>query len=90
MPPRKERVGSRTTTKPTMDLEAHSLNPNARRDQKEALYDRVAQRLIDVLTQQPEKKFQIEKLKALGATKFNGTTNPDEAEKWSRTLEKCF
>ena len=45
MPPRRGKVGrsgSRETTKPTMDSEVHSVNPDAAREQKEALYDRVA------------------------------------------------
>ena len=54
---------SRATTKPTMDLEAHSINLNARREQEEVVYDRVSQRLIDVMGQQLEKKFGIERLR---------------------------
>src|ERR1051325_3074114 len=36
------------------------------------------------------KQYGIERLKALGATPFAGTTNPADAELWLRTLEKCF
>lgn len=67
----------------------HSVNPDVRRQQEEALYDRFAERLIDVVGQQPE-KYGIERLKALGATKFSGTTRPEEVKKWLRTIEKCF
>ena len=35
------------------------------------------------------KKFGIERLKALEATEFSGTIEP-KAEKWLKTLEKCF
>ncbi|KAA0056429.1 hypothetical protein E5676_scaffold120G002250 [Cucumis melo var. makuwa] len=42
------------------------------------------------MAQQSKKKFGIERLKALGATEFIGTIKPKEAEKWIRTLEKCF
>ena len=73
-----------------MDSEVHSINPNGRREQEEAVYDKVAQQLIDVMAQQSEKKFGIERLKALGATEFIGTIKPKEAEKWIRTLKKCF
>ncbi|KGN61535.1 hypothetical protein Csa_006696 [Cucumis sativus] len=75
---------------PTIDSEAHALNPNARREEEEALYDRFAQRLINALAQQLKKNFGIERVKALGATEFNGIENHEEAEKWIRTLEKCF
>lgn len=65
-----------TTTELTMDLEAHFVNPNIRREQEETLYDRVAQRLDWWrLSREPEKKYGIEKLKALEATEFTGTAN---------------
>ena len=73
-----------------MNSEAHSVNLNAMKEQKEVVYDRVTQRLVDIMAHQPEKKFGIERLKALGATEFTGTTKPEEFEKWIRTLEKCF
>lgn len=38
--------GSGATTEPVIDLETHLVNPNARRKQEEAVYDRVSQRLI--------------------------------------------
>ncbi|KAA0060484.1 Gag protease polyprotein-like protein [Cucumis melo var. makuwa] len=38
----------------------------------------------------PEKKYGIERLKALGATTFAGTTNPADAEAWLTLIEKCF
>ena len=80
------RGGSKATTEPTMDSKVHSVNSDARKEEEEALYDRVAQRLIDVMGQQPEKKFGIERLKALGATEFIGTIEPKEVEKWLSTF----
>lgn len=73
-----------------MDLETHSVNSNGRIEQEEALYDMVAQTLINVIGQKLEKKYGIERLKVLGATEFSGTTRSEEAEKWPRTLQKCF
>ncbi|KAA0066608.1 A-kinase anchor protein 12 [Cucumis melo var. makuwa] len=90
MPPRRARVGSRKTTEPTIDLEVHLVNQDVRREQEETVYDRVAQWVIDVMTQQLEKKFGIERLEALGTTEFTGTTEPREADKRIKTLEKCF
>ncbi|KAA0037217.1 hypothetical protein E5676_scaffold832G00410 [Cucumis melo var. makuwa] len=43
------RSGSRAIIEPIMDLEAHSVNPDVRREQEETVYDRVAQRLIKVM-----------------------------------------
>lgn len=42
------------------------------------------------MSREPKKKYGIEWLKALGATKFTGTSVPEQAKKWIRTLEKCF
>ncbi|XP_050941530.1 uncharacterized protein LOC127149710 [Cucumis melo] len=63
------------------------------RNVEEQLLDRLAQRLILGIwsTQSdPEKKYGIERLKALGATTFAGTTNPADAEAWLTLIEKCF
>uniref|UniRef100_A0A9I9EEC0 Uncharacterized protein n=1 Tax=Cucumis melo TaxID=3656 RepID=A0A9I9EEC0_CUCME len=38
----------------------------------------------------PEKAYGIERLKKLGATMFEGSTDPADAEKWFNMLEKCF
>ncbi|KAA0039476.1 uncharacterized protein E6C27_scaffold64G002900 [Cucumis melo var. makuwa] len=38
----------------------------------------------------PKKKYGIERLKALGATTFAGTTNPTDVEAWLTLIEKCF
>ncbi|KAA0068141.1 hypothetical protein E5676_scaffold392G00230 [Cucumis melo var. makuwa] len=77
--PRREwgRAGSRshTMTKHIMDLGAHSVNQYATREMEENLYYRVALRLIDRLTNNLEKKFSVERLKALGATTVEETTN---------------
>src|ERR1051325_8435343 len=41
-------------------------------------------------TEVSSKRYGIERLKALGATTFAGTTNPADTELWLKTLEKCF
>ncbi|KAA0043429.1 uncharacterized protein E6C27_scaffold1639G00390 [Cucumis melo var. makuwa] len=38
----------------------------------------------------PEKAYIIEQLKKLGATVFEGFTDPADAENWLNMLEKCF
>ncbi|KAA0037768.1 reverse transcriptase [Cucumis melo var. makuwa] len=38
----------------------------------------------------PEKAYGIEQLKKLGATVFEGSTDPADAENWLNMLEKCF
>ncbi|KAL0536718.1 hypothetical protein IC582_025678 [Cucumis melo] len=38
----------------------------------------------------PEKAYEIERLKKLGATVFEGSTNPSDVENWLNVLEKCF
>ncbi|KAA0056483.1 reverse transcriptase [Cucumis melo var. makuwa] len=38
----------------------------------------------------PEKAYGIERLKKLGATVFEGSTDPTDAENWLNMLEKCF
>ncbi|KAA0037904.1 uncharacterized protein E5676_scaffold487G00690 [Cucumis melo var. makuwa] len=37
-----------------------------------------------------KKAYKIERLKKLGATVFEGSTNPADAENWLNMLEKCF
>ena len=73
-----------------MNLQANSVNFNARRELEEALYNKVAERLIDVLTQQPKEKFGDERLKVLGAIEFSGTTRPKEAENMVKNIEKVL
>ncbi|TYJ96613.1 Retrotransposable element Tf2 [Cucumis melo var. makuwa] len=38
----------------------------------------------------PEKAYRIERLKKLGATMFEGSTDPADVENWLNMLEKCF
>ncbi|TYJ98703.1 reverse transcriptase [Cucumis melo var. makuwa] len=38
----------------------------------------------------PEKAYRIKRLKKLGATVFEGSTDPADAENWLNMLEKCF
>lgn len=55
------------------------------------IFTKIAQRLatsVGVVQVDPEKKYGIERLKALGATAFEGTTEPMEAEAWLNLIEK--
>lgn len=45
---------------------------------------------MKMLIKDPQRNFKIERLKALGATTFVGTTNPADAKIWMDMLEKCF
>ncbi|KAA0043632.1 hornerin-like [Cucumis melo var. makuwa] len=38
----------------------------------------------------PKKAYEIERLKKLGATVFQGSTDPADVENWLNMLEKCF
>ncbi|KAA0063216.1 uncharacterized protein E6C27_scaffold205G00260 [Cucumis melo var. makuwa] len=38
----------------------------------------------------PQKAYEIERLKKLGATVFEGSTDPADAKNWLNMLEKCF
>ena len=73
-----------------MDLGAHLVNQDAMREMKENLFDRVAQRMLDALASNSEKKFNIERLKALRATHFEGTTNRADVKRWLSLVEKCL
>ncbi|KAA0047616.1 uncharacterized protein E5676_scaffold648G00470 [Cucumis melo var. makuwa] len=60
---------------------------------EEQLLDRLAQGLVSGIRSAQsnlEKNFWIERLKALGATTFAGTTNLADAEAWLTLIEKCF
>ncbi|XP_038896416.1 uncharacterized protein LOC120084680 [Benincasa hispida] len=60
---------------------------------EDRVFDRITQRLaasVGSIQNDPEKKFGIERLKALGATTFDGTTDPLDAEIWLGLIEKCF
>ncbi|TYK11538.1 uncharacterized protein E5676_scaffold1301G00020 [Cucumis melo var. makuwa] len=47
-------------------------------------------RLERAKSNDPEKAYGIERLKKLGATVFEGSTDPVDAENWLNMLEKCF
>ncbi|XP_038895853.1 uncharacterized protein LOC120084022 [Benincasa hispida] len=54
---------------------------------------RIVQRLaasVGSVRANPEKKYGIERFKALEAVTFKGTTNSAEAELWLDVVEKCF
>ena len=70
-----------------------SSNVGARQQPNEQLMATLARELATEMRKDTEvssKRYGIERLKALGATPFVGTTNPADAELWLRTLEKCF
>ena len=74
-------------------FEGESSHPQAEVNVEEQLFTRIAQRLaasIGSVESDPEKKYSIERLKALGATTFEDTVNPVEAEAWLNLLEKCY
>lgn len=57
------------------------------------MFNRFAQRVPDhFMPTNPtlDKRFNIERLKALGATTFKGTTHPADLEKWLSLIEKGF
>ena len=60
---------------------------------EKCIFNMIAQRLVDsVGSAQPdlEKKYGIERMKALGATPFKGIVVPAEVEAWLSLIEKCF
>src|ERR1051325_10575257 len=72
---------------------AESSNAFARANPNEQLMATLARELATEMRRDSEvssKRYGIERLKALGATTFAGTTNPADAELWLKTLEKCF
>ena len=63
------------------------------RNVEENMFNRFAQRVVDHLMptcSTMDKRFSIERLKALGATTFEGTTDLIDAKKWLSLIEKCF
>ena len=99
MPPRGRRArqavaGTPEATGNRGDMsEGESSHPQAEVNVEEQLFTRIAQRLaasIGLVESNPEKKYSIERLKALGATTFEGTVDPVEAEAWLNLLEKCY
>jgi len=99
MPPRGRRArqavaGTPEATGNHGDMsEGESSHPQAEVNVEEQLFTRIAQRLaasIGSVESDPEKKYSIERLKALGATTFEGTVDPVEAEAWLNLLEKCY
>lgn len=61
--------------------------------QKSKFKKKIAQRLIAnvrSMSANPKKKYSIERLKALGATSFEGTTDLADTEAWLNQIEKCF
>ncbi|KAA0036813.1 DNA/RNA polymerases superfamily protein [Cucumis melo var. makuwa] len=75
------------------ESDAESSRPRVEENVEEQLLDRLAQRLVSGIRSaqsDPEKKYGFERLKALGATTFAGTTNPTDVEAWLTLIEKCF
>ena len=87
-------VGTRRAAEEAQrESEGEASHPRAGDDIEDQMFTRVAQRLIDTVSStqtDPEKKYGIERLKALGATSFEGTTDPADAEVWLKQIEKCF
>ncbi|TYK14494.1 uncharacterized protein E5676_scaffold15G00050 [Cucumis melo var. makuwa] len=69
---------------------------SAPRDQNEVGSERFARSAQEIGTPErvrpsdPEKMYEIERLKKLGATVFEGSTDLADAEVWLNMLEKCF
>ncbi|KAA0038229.1 uncharacterized protein E6C27_scaffold270G00690 [Cucumis melo var. makuwa] len=76
---------SQTTTEPAVGTKAHSINQDAMIKREEALLEKV-----ELTLSKSGKQFSIERLKALGATTFEGTTSPTDVEEWVNLVEKCF
>lgn len=57
------------------------------------MFDCLVERLVDHFMSTPstvDKKFGIERLKTLGVTTFEGTTNPTDVDKWFNLIKNCF
>ncbi|XP_038890030.1 uncharacterized protein LOC120079741 [Benincasa hispida] len=75
--------------------EGESSTPQARAyfQLEDVVFYRIVQRLaasVGLVRANLEKKYDIERFKALGAVTFEGTTDPTEAELWLDVVEKCF
>ncbi|XP_038882393.1 uncharacterized protein LOC120073661 [Benincasa hispida] len=75
--------------------EGESCTPQARADTQleDVVFDKIEQRLVASMGSaraDSEKKYGIERFKALGAVTFEGTTDPAEVELWLDVVEKCF
>ena len=84
---------AREATMESEEFDAEFSRPHVEGNVEEQLLDKLAQRFVSEIrsTQlDPEKKYEIEWLKGLGATTFVGTINPADAEAWLTLSEKCF
>ncbi|KAA0039561.1 hypothetical protein E5676_scaffold775G00680 [Cucumis melo var. makuwa] len=60
---------------------------------EKSMFDRFGQRLVDHFMPTPfivDKRFNIERLRALGATTFEETKNLADTKKWLNLIEKYF
>lgn len=60
---------------------------------EEQIFNRLARRLansVGLISADLERKYSIERLKALEATLFEGRVNPTNAEACLNLIEKCF
>ncbi|KAA0054080.1 hypothetical protein E6C27_scaffold1371G00020 [Cucumis melo var. makuwa] len=76
-------------------LDEMSSNPHSTivQNVEESMFNRFAQRVADHLIpikSNVEKRLTIERIKALGATAFEGTIGPTNVKKWLSLAEKCF
>ena len=95
MPPRSRRARQAAAETPKAirsrgDMsEGESSHPQVGVNVEEQIFTRIAERLatsIRSVESDPKKKYSIERLKALGATTFEGTLDPAEAEAWLNLL----
>lgn len=75
------------------ESEGESSHPQVRVGAEEEILERFTQHLADGLgatRADPEKRYEIGRLKALGATVFVGIADPTQAEAWMNLLKECF
>ncbi|KAA0058873.1 uncharacterized protein E6C27_scaffold98G00360 [Cucumis melo var. makuwa] len=70
-------------------LEKEHISSLGQLECKERKWKELLKRVAQT-TNKSGKQFSIERLKALRATTFKGTTNLADAEKWLNLVEKCF
>lgn len=91
---RQPKVGTHDATMGTIEESEGELNhPQVRVGVEEQFFERFTHHLAEGLgasPTDPEKKYGIERLKALGAIVFEGTTDPTSAEALMNLIEKYF
>ena len=75
------------------DEMSSNLHNTTGKNVKESMFNHFSQRVVNHLmpiNSNVDKRFNIKKLKALGAMTFKGTTDSADVEKWLSLIEKCF